>query len=84
LQYTAGNVLVERSPSRRAASKGKQGTTGSRGRKTYTVKQGDTLPKIAARADVYGDAGKWKAIAHANGIRDPRSLKVGRVLKIPR
>jgi LysM repeat protein len=84
LQYTAGNVLVERSPSRRAASKGKQGTTGSRGRKTYTVKQGDTLPKIAARADVYGDAGKWKAIAHANGIRDPRSLKVGRVLKLPR
>jgi hypothetical protein len=84
LQYTAGDVLVERSPSRKHASKGKQGTHGSRGRKTYTVKAGDTLPKIAARSDIYNDASKWKAIAHANGIRDPRSLVVGRVLKIPR
>jgi hypothetical protein len=41
LQYTAGDVLVERSPSRKHASKGKQGTHGSRGRKTYTVKAGD-------------------------------------------
>lgn len=52
-------------------------------RKTYVVKSGDTLSTIAARRDVYGDAKKWKKIADANGIRDPKSLKVGRELKIP-
>lgn len=52
-------------------------------RKTYTVKTGDTLGKIAARKDVYGDASGWPRIAKANGIRDPKSLKVGQVLKIP-
>lgn len=84
LQYVAGDVLIERSPSKKAAGKGKHGTKGSRGRKTYTVKRGDSLPQIAARSDIYGDATQWKRIAHANGIRDPRSLVVGRVLKIPR
>jgi hypothetical protein len=55
-----------------------------RGRaKTYIVKRGDTLSKIAARKNVYGDASKWRRIATANGIRDPKHLKVGRKLKIP-
>jgi LysM repeat protein len=62
---------------RRAAT----GTTGKR--RTYTVKSGDTLSKIAARKDVYGDASKWKRIADANHIRDPKNLKVGQTLKIP-
>jgi hypothetical protein len=52
-------------------------------RKTYTVKAGDTLSKIAARSDVYGDASKWKKIGDANGIRDPKKLRTGQVLKIP-
>jgi hypothetical protein len=47
----------------------------------WRVRSGDTLPQIAAI--VYGDANRWKEIAHANGIRDPRSLTVGRVLRIP-
>jgi hypothetical protein len=84
LQYTGGDVLVERSPSRKHAGKGGSHSAGSRGRKTYTVKRGDTLPKIAARADIYGDATQWKKIAHANNIRDGRSLTIGKVLKIPR
>lgn len=51
--------------------------------KTYIVKKGDTLQKIAAMKKFYGDASKWKKIADANGIRDPRNLKVGRPLRIP-
>lgn len=52
-------------------------------RKTYTVRAGDNLAKIAARRDVYGDPKKWPVIAKANRIRDPKNLKVGRVLRIP-
>jgi LysM repeat protein len=63
------------------ARKGK-GKKGAR-RKTYKVKPGDTLQKIAARKDVYGDSRKWKKIADANKIRDPKNLKVGSTLKIP-
>lgn len=54
-------------------------------RKTYRVKRGDTLQKIAARKDVYGDRHKWRRIAKANKIRDPKlgPKWVGKVLKIP-
>jgi hypothetical protein len=83
LNFNGVDVLVERSPSRKVASEGTNRAP-SRGRMTYRVRQGDTLPKIAARHDVYGDAKKWKAIANANGIRDGRTLRVGQVLKIPR
>lgn len=82
LAYDGVDVLVERSPSRKAATEG--GEKPSSGRKTYRVAKGDTLPKIAARKDIYNDGSKWKRIANANGIRDPRTLKVGQVLKIPR
>lgn len=55
-------------------------------RKTYIVKRGDTLQKIAARKDIYHDAKKWKRIARANHIRDPKlgPRFVGKTLKIPR
>lgn len=59
------------------------GTNRGATKKTYTVRSGDTLGKIAARADVYGDASKWKKIGDANGIRDPKKLRMGQVLKIP-
>jgi nucleoid-associated protein YgaU len=49
--------------------------------KSYVVRQGDTLPAIAGR--VYGEPDDWHRIADANGIRDPRHLKVGRKLRIP-
>jgi LysM repeat protein len=81
LQYVAAEVLVEKSAAKRAAGKGK---SKSGGRKTYKVAAGDTLPQIAARKDIYRDATRWKDIANANKIRDPRALTVGRTLKIPR
>lgn len=49
--------------------------------KVRTVTEGDTLPLIAARE--YGDSGKWRPIAEANGIDDPRALRPGRELVVP-
>ena len=51
--------------------------------RTYTVKAGDTLSKIAK--DTYGDASQWKKIHAANAdlIRDPDKIQVGWVLQLP-
>lgn len=78
-------VEDERLESLSSAERRKKAKGSGRGatRKTYTVKAGDTLGKIAARSDVYSDASKWKKIATANKIRDPKKLRVGQVLKIP-
>lgn len=48
---------------------------------TYTVKSGDILWSIAVK--FLGDGKRWKEIADLNGITDPRTLQVGKVLKIP-
>ena len=50
--------------------------------KTYVVRRGDTLSGIAFA--VYRDSSAWRAIAAANGIRDPRTLAPGRALQLPR
>jgi nucleoid-associated protein YgaU len=50
--------------------------------KTYVVKAGDTLSGIAAAA--YDDPARWRDVARANGIVDPRELAPGRSLRIPR
>ena len=52
----------------------------------YVVKKRDTLPKIAARPEIYGDAGQWKRIYDANQdiIGRDRKLKIGQVLMIPK
>jgi nucleoid-associated protein YgaU len=49
--------------------------------KAHTVKQGDTLSSIANQ--YYEDASKWRPIALANGIVDPRSIAAGQELSIP-
>ena len=52
----------------------------------YVVKKGDTLPNIAARPEVYGDATQWKRIYEANQDIIGRDYKVrpGQVLMIPK
>lgn len=52
----------------------------------YVVKKGDTLPKIAARPEIYGDTGQWQRIYDANRdvIGRDRKLKIGQVLMIPK
>ena len=47
----------------------------------YVVVEGDTLTSIAE--EQLGSAAKWKLIAQANGIDDPRSLRAGQKLKLP-
>lgn len=49
--------------------------------KYHTVRQGDSLWSLAAAE--YGDAGQWRAIANANGLSNPRSLRTGEILIVP-
>jgi len=58
-------------------------TTAPTGGKTYTVKSGDSLSKIAKQ--FYGDAGKWKKIhaANADKIPNPDLIHPGLQLTIP-
>lgn len=55
-------------------------TTTSR---TYVVKKGDSLSKIAK--DIYGDGNDWRKIYEANRdqIRDPDLIHPGQTLTIP-
>jgi nucleoid-associated protein YgaU len=60
---------------------GTSGTGG--GARTYTVKAGDTLSKIAK--EHLGDANGYMKIFNANTdqLQDPDKIKPGQVLKIP-
>ena len=51
--------------------------------RTYTVKSGDTLSKIAK--EMYGDAGKYPQIFEANKpmLKDPDKIYPGQVLRVP-
>ncbi|HEU4698819.1 MAG TPA: LysM peptidoglycan-binding domain-containing protein [Gemmatimonadales bacterium] len=55
----------------------------SAGGRTYTVKAGDSLSKIAKHE--YGDAQKWHAIYDANRdqISNPDLIHPGQVLNLP-
>jgi hypothetical protein len=50
--------------------------------KRRVVRSGDTLQSIAA--EEYADPTRWRSLARANGIEDPRRLMPGKVLIIPR
>jgi len=50
--------------------------------KSYVVCVGDTLASIAAA--VYRRPDEWRALALANNISDPRDLRPGQVLTVPR
>lgn len=58
------------------------GTSGG-GQRTYTVKSGDSLSKIAK--EYYGDANAFGRIFDANRdqLTDPNLIRPGQVLKIP-
>ena len=51
--------------------------------RTYTVKAGDSLSKIAQRE--YGDASQWKKISEANRdvIKNPDLIHPGQTFKLP-
>lgn len=86
-QYIRDDILMtysaaekERKRRKKARKRAANGRGGS-GRKRYTVKRGDTLSSIAAQK--LGRADRWREIADLNNIRDPRNIKVGRVIKLP-
>lgn len=56
---------------------------GATAARSYVVKSGDTLSKIAK--EMYGDASQWKKIHAANSaqIKDPDKIQVGWTLQIP-
>lgn len=50
--------------------------------KSHVVRRGDTLQSIAA--EQYNDPARWRVVARANAIADPRRLTPGTVLLIPK
>lgn len=70
-QEWAGNKDVAKNPELHSADLAK----------TWRVKRGDSLSRIAAVE--YGDPALWRPIADANGIDDPKELIAGRFLAIP-
>jgi len=50
--------------------------------KSYVVRRGDTWDRISAA--VYRRPDAWRELARANGINDPRDLRPGLVLTVPR
>ena len=60
-----------------------QSGSSSTAERTYVVKSGDSLSKIAQKE--YGNANAWKAIFEANRdiIKDPDKIQPGQKLKIP-
>lgn len=49
--------------------------------RTYTVRAGDTLSKIAHAQ--LGKASRWPEVSRLNGLRDPNKLTVGQKLRLP-
>lgn len=62
---------------------GEAGSATRSGGKTYTVKSGDTLSKIAK--EYYGDANRYNEIFEANRdkLNDPDKIQPGQELNIP-
>lgn len=86
-RFTAVQAILQAMPTAQPnvqvdANFAAMGGGGSSGR-TYTVKAGDSLSKIAK--EVYGDAAQWKKIHEANraAIPNPDVIHPGQELTIP-
>jgi hypothetical protein len=66
---------------RRSARKGGHSRATAASTAGTVTYDGDDLMSVAARE--LGDARRWREIADLNGIRDPRAITVGRVLRLP-
>jgi hypothetical protein len=78
-EYVAPDLVVQTPPPAQAAQA--RANVSAPPQRTYTVNSGDTLWAIAAR--LLGKGQRWGEIATLNDVRDPRTLKVGQVLKVP-
>jgi nucleoid-associated protein YgaU len=66
-----------------SSSTAPDGDTKSDAGRTYVVKQGDSLSKIAKQ--VYGNSDDWRRIYDANqdSIKDPDLIYPGQTLRLP-
>jgi nucleoid-associated protein YgaU len=82
---TGGSTSTEAPAPAGASSTMAHGSPGGEGwqSRTYTVKSGDSLSKIAK--EMYGDASKYPQIFEANQpmLKDPDKIYPGQVLRIP-
>lgn len=75
------NVAQYISPEALGAKPPKPGGRPKPHHRFHYVKRGETLRSISAIE--YGNVKWWRDIAKANKIRDPKSLRVGRKLRMP-
>lgn len=79
------NLLEYRGDDRAAFKSPKLSIVGGKSKtgwpKKYVTKKGDTLQSVAVH--FYKNAAKWKKIADANSIRDPKTVVKGTTLTIP-
>jgi len=70
---------------RKAAGQGRKSKAHGLGARTFASTgeafTGEDLPQLAAR--LLGDSRRWHEIADLNGIRDPRAIRAGQVLRLP-
>lgn len=82
LRYIAEDRVQLQGSASKARSNATKTVTGKSGTSTrYTVKAGDTLQRIAQKK--LGDSKRYTEIMKLNNIRDPKSIKVNQVLRIP-
>jgi LysM repeat protein len=94
-EYVAPDLVIQTPPPAQAAQQRAQTqlfitpggklsralAASSSAQRTHTVAAGETLWSIAAK--LLGKGQRWSEIGEMNQIRDPRTLKVGQVLKVP-
>lgn len=81
LEHSAATITIgeKTSPAKKASTRAR-GLAGAATR-IVVARRGDTLQTIARRE--LGDAGKWRALATANGMRDPAAVREGQKVKLP-
>lgn len=86
-EYVA-DVLADpkRAPKRKPKPKPKPApkkTTRAKSKATASTSgyDGETLPQIAQRT--LGASGRWPELAALNGIRDPRAVRAGQLIRLP-
>jgi len=77
------DITVNESAQQQEAPRTMGAGVGTSGQRTYTVKSGDTLSKIAK--EFYGNAGDYMKIFEANRdkLKDPNKIQPGQELAIP-
>lgn len=77
------NAKEKRRPAKRNRRSSRKPGSRSAGLRASSVTAYDGEDLMSIAANELGDAGRWREIAELNDIRDPRSIAVGQVLRLP-